>query len=65
MNDLTLTKRLTKVPLTKTFEVKKQRFKVLSVFGTSMAFNIWNTPYANWLQDSVNGEYCRNGRGVT
>ena len=27
------------------------------------AFNIWNTPNANWIQDSVNGEYCRNGRG--
>ena len=27
------------------------------------AFNNWNTPNANWLQDSVNGEYCRNGRG--
>ena len=28
-------------------------------------FNIWNTPNGNWLQDYVNGEYCRNGRGVT
>ena len=27
------------------------------------AFNIWNTPNANWLQNSLRGEYCRNGRG--
>ena len=26
---------------------------------------IWNTSNANWLHNSVNGEYCRNGRGVT
>ena len=29
------------------------------------AFDIWNTPNANWLQDSVIGEYCRNGSWVT
>ena len=28
-------------------------------------FNIWNTPNAYWLQNSMRGEYCRNGRGVT
>ena len=26
-------------------------------------FNILNTPNANWIQNYVNGEYCRNGRG--
>ena len=26
-------------------------------------FNIWNTPNANWLQNSMRREYCRNGRG--
>ena len=25
--------------------------------------NIYNTPYANGIQDSVDGEYCWNGRG--
>ena len=28
-------------------------------------FNIYNTPHANEMQDSVDGEYCWNGRGVT
>ena len=27
------------------------------------AFNIWNTPNADWLQNSMKGEYCRNGWG--
>ena len=27
------------------------------------AFIIWNTPNANWIQNSVNVEYCRDGRG--
>ena len=26
---------------------------------------IWNTPHANWSQNSMKGEYCENGRGVT
>ena len=43
--------------------VKSWRVCILIVLVKMRAFNIWNTPNANWLQNSVRRKYCRNGRG--
>ena len=49
------------------FRVMTVIIKNLSLINSLSLHNIKTNnaliPKANWLQDSVNGEYCRNGRG--